>query len=53
MKTIGYSAAVAFVLTIIAANWLVSHFGIVPVGLGLMAPAGVFGLKISREREAS
>jgi uncharacterized PurR-regulated membrane protein YhhQ (DUF165 family) len=41
-RTIGYAAALAFVLTIVGANWLIVHYGIVPVGFGLMAPAGVF-----------
>ncbi|WP_448333547.1 VUT family protein [Streptomyces sp. DSM 41534] len=31
-----------YVATIPAANMLVTHFGAVPVGFGLMAPAGVF-----------
>ena len=33
---------VAYVLTIFAANWAISTFGLVPVGFGLMAPAGVY-----------
>ena len=32
----------AYVATIPAANYLVTHYGAVPVGLGLAAPAGVF-----------
>jgi uncharacterized PurR-regulated membrane protein YhhQ (DUF165 family) len=32
----------AYIATIPAANMLVDHFGAVPVGFGLMAPAGVF-----------
>jgi uncharacterized PurR-regulated membrane protein YhhQ (DUF165 family) len=32
---------VAFVSTVIAANWAVNRFGVIPVGFGLMAPAGV------------
>lgn len=32
----------AYVGTILAANWLIATFGLVPVGFGLMAPAGVF-----------
>ena len=35
-----YSAA--FVACIVGANWALSTFGLVPVGFGLMAPAGVF-----------
>lgn len=33
---------VAYIATIFAANWAIQTFGIVPVGLGLMAPAGVY-----------
>ncbi len=33
---------VLYALTIVAANWLIQTFGLVPVGFGLMAPAGVF-----------
>jgi hypothetical protein len=36
------SVITAYVATIPAANMLVEHFGAVPVGFGLMAPAGVF-----------
>lgn len=32
----------AYVGTIVAANWAISTFGAVPVGFGLMAPAGVY-----------
>jgi uncharacterized PurR-regulated membrane protein YhhQ (DUF165 family) len=31
-----------YVLTIVAANLAIDRFGIVPIGLGLMAPAGVY-----------
>lgn len=34
--------AAAYVGTIVAANAAVTHIGVVPVGLGLMAPAGVY-----------
>jgi len=33
---------IAFVATVIGANWSLAAFGLVPVGWGLMAPAGVF-----------
>lgn len=33
---------VAYIATIFAANWAIATFGFVPVGLGLMAPAGVY-----------
>lgn len=32
----------AYVATIFAANWAISRFGVVPVGFGLVAPAGVY-----------
>ncbi|MEV8095168.1 VUT family protein [Kitasatospora sp. NPDC085879] len=35
-------ALVAYVATIPAANMAVTHFGVVPVGLGYLAPAGVY-----------
>lgn len=31
-----------YILTILAANWAITAFGVVPVGFGLMAPAGVY-----------
>jgi uncharacterized PurR-regulated membrane protein YhhQ (DUF165 family) len=31
-----------YIATIFAANWAVSTFGIIPVGFGLVAPAGVY-----------
>src|SRR5215218_3036394 len=33
---------VLYVATIFAANWAISTFGVVPVGFGLVAPAGVY-----------
>lgn len=35
-------ALVAYVLTIVAANVAITLFGVVPVGFGLSAPAGVY-----------
>jgi uncharacterized PurR-regulated membrane protein YhhQ (DUF165 family) len=32
----------AFAGTVIAANWALGRYGVVPIGLGLQAPAGVF-----------
>jgi hypothetical protein len=32
----------AFVATVIAANWALNRYGIVPIGFGLEAPAGVY-----------
>lgn len=31
-----------YLMTIVAANWAIGRFGIVPVGFGLLAPAGVY-----------
>jgi queuosine precursor transporter len=33
---------IAYIATIFAANWAIVTFGLVPVGFGLMAPAGVY-----------
>lgn len=38
----GPAALVAYVATIPAANWLTAHYGMVPVGLGLITTAGTF-----------
>jgi len=39
---LGILSALAYIGTVIAANWLVQTYGVVPVGFGLMAPAGVY-----------
>jgi uncharacterized PurR-regulated membrane protein YhhQ (DUF165 family) len=39
---LGLTAAVAYIGTVIAANAAVQHFGVVPVGFGYLAPAGVY-----------
>jgi uncharacterized PurR-regulated membrane protein YhhQ (DUF165 family) len=46
-KTIGISAAVLFVATVWLANWLLARYGIVDIGFGLQAPAGVFAVGIA------
>ena len=33
---------VGYIATIILANWAIQAFGVVPVGFGLLAPAGVY-----------
>lgn len=33
---------IGYIGTIVAANWAIQTFGLVPVGFGLMAPAGVY-----------
>lgn len=42
MKVIGWVAACCYVATIWLANYLLVHVGLVDVGFGLVAPAGVF-----------
>jgi uncharacterized PurR-regulated membrane protein YhhQ (DUF165 family) len=44
---LGYVVFAAFVATVWVANWLVSHYGIVPVGFGLQAPAAVYAVGIA------
>jgi hypothetical protein len=41
-RTSGALAAVLYVASVVAANWAIARFGIVPVGFGLAAPAGVY-----------
>lgn len=42
MRRLGLVVAAGYVLTVVAANWAISTFGLVPVGFGLLAPAGVY-----------
>lgn len=42
MRVFGFAAFAGFIATIFAANWLIDNYGVVSVGFGLMAPAGVF-----------
>lgn len=42
--SIGVAAALGYVGCIFLANWLITNVGVVPVGFGLMAPAGVFAV---------
>jgi len=37
-----YLPLLGYIGTIFGANWLITHVGIVPVGFGLYAPAGVY-----------
>ncbi|MFN8632497.1 MAG: VUT family protein [Chloroflexota bacterium] len=39
---VGYALVVGYILVIVLANWAIQTFGIVPVGFGLAAPAGVY-----------
>ena len=38
----GYAAVVCYMASIFLANWLLQRYGIIPIGFGLHAPAGVF-----------
>jgi queuosine precursor transporter len=42
-----YGWLVGYIGSIILANWLVTTFGIVPVGFGLMAPAAVYAVGLA------
>jgi uncharacterized PurR-regulated membrane protein YhhQ (DUF165 family) len=37
-----YALSAGFLACIVGANWALSRFGVVPIGFGLMAPAGVY-----------
>jgi uncharacterized PurR-regulated membrane protein YhhQ (DUF165 family) len=41
-KLLAAAALAAYVGTIVAANWAIQRYGLVPVGFGLLAPAGVY-----------
>lgn len=41
-RNLGLVSLAAYIGTIFAANWAIARFGVVPVGFGLMAPAGVY-----------
>lgn len=42
MKRIGLTAFFGFIAVIVLANWAINRFGVVGVGFGLLAPAGVY-----------
>lgn len=42
MSATGAVPLIAYIATIVAANWALQTFGLVPVGFGLLAPAGVY-----------
>lgn len=42
MKLRAYGSLAAYVLTIVAANWMTVTFGLVPIGFGLAVTAGTF-----------
>lgn len=41
-RRIGLAYLACYIGTIFAANWAITTFGLVPVGFGLVAPAGVY-----------
>lgn len=47
MKKLGPIVFMLYVLTILSANWLVEHFGLVSVGFGLMATAGTYAAGVA------
>lgn len=47
MKKLGLVAAGLFVGTVWFANWLLAKYGVVNIGFGLAAPAGVFAVGIA------
>jgi uncharacterized PurR-regulated membrane protein YhhQ (DUF165 family) len=40
----GVSVVVSFLGAVLLANWLIDNIGVVPVGFGMTAPAGVYAL---------
>jgi queuosine precursor transporter len=41
-RLLGLLALAGYLSTIVFANWLITRYGAVPVGFGLVAPAGVY-----------
>lgn len=41
-RPLGPLALIGYIATIFAANWLIARYGLVSVGFGLLAPAGVY-----------
>ncbi len=41
-KPLGAASLIGYISTIFLANWAIQRFGLVPVGFGLVAPAGVY-----------
>jgi queuosine precursor transporter len=46
-RTLTLALFLAYLSTVILANWAVTTYGVVPVGFGLMAPAGVYVVGIA------
>lgn len=47
MTRLGLTAALAFVGTVWLANWLLTEYGVIPIGFGLSAPAGVLAVGLA------
>jgi uncharacterized PurR-regulated membrane protein YhhQ (DUF165 family) len=45
--TYGLAILAAYIATIFGANWAIEQYGLVPVGFGLLAPAGVYFVGLS------
>lgn len=43
---VGVAAFLGLVSVVFLANWLIVHYGVVPVGFGLTAPAGVYAASL-------
>ncbi len=41
-ESVKWAIPIAFLLTVVGANWALETFGIIPIGFGLAAPAGVY-----------
>lgn len=47
MKRTGLICAALFIATVWLANWLLKKYGVVDIGFGLQAPAGVFAVGVA------
>jgi uncharacterized PurR-regulated membrane protein YhhQ (DUF165 family) len=47
MRKLGILFMGLYIGSIVLANWLVQRFGIIPIGFGLHAPAGVFAIGLT------
>jgi uncharacterized PurR-regulated membrane protein YhhQ (DUF165 family) len=47
VRRYGWLFLLGYIGTIFAANWAIERFGLVPVGFGLLAPAGVYFVGLS------
>jgi uncharacterized PurR-regulated membrane protein YhhQ (DUF165 family) len=47
VKRIGIVSAVLFIGTVWFSNWLLTRYGVVSIGFGLVAPAGVFAVGLA------